>query len=155
MIFVLGGTGVLGNAIIRVSPDRSCYVPTRAEYDLASSVSPSGQFTVAYLCGGTKGFADCEGNRKAFRADVDGNIRLAKHLLSKGTFVVFVSTEAVEWVANAAYARNRLLVEMALIMQPNVAIVRPGKFDEQTVEPLARLCVDVGSNKREGLHYWP
>ena len=112
-------------------------------------------FESAYLCAGTKGYAENEGNRESFRADVDGNISLAKMLLRAGSFVVFISTDGVEWGAHTAYARNRLLVELALVMQPNVAIVRPAKFSKETVGPLADLCVRIGSKKIDGVHYWP
>lgn len=147
MNLVVGATGTLGYRLMQ----RNGYeaYPTRLENE-----GYAFGYETAYLCAGTKGYAECEGNREAFRADVDGNIRLAKHLLRQGTFVVFVSTDGVEWGAHTAYARNRLLVEMALVMQPNVAIVRPSKFDKQTVGPLADLCIAVGEGRKEGLHYW-
>lgn len=156
MNLVIGIDGILGSAIFERVEDRCG--PTRGTFDLAMPhLDYPGRKppTAAYLCAGTKGYAECEGNRKAFRADVDGNIRVARQLLREGSFVVFISTDGVEWGAHTAYARNRLLVEMALIMQPNVAIVRPAKFSKETVGPLADLCVEVGTDKKEGLHYWP
>ena len=144
-VLITGHRGVLGSELMKRYPmatggDRNC--------EVWHSMS------LAYLCGGTKGWAENEGRRDIFRYDVDGNIRLARNLLKQGAFVVFISTDGVEWGANLAYGRNRLLVEMALIMQPNTAIVRPSKFDASSVASLADLCVDVGKNKREGLHYW-
>ena len=159
MNLIVGATGVLGSAIVPriVYRNWGCHYPSHTDLDLAKwdehRAAFLSQFTRAYLCAGTKGHAECEGNAEAFRADVDGNIRLAKHLLRQGAFVVFVSTDAVEKMAGA-YARNRMYVELALIMQPNVAIVRPGKFDASNVGPLADLCIDVGENRKEGLHYW-
>ena len=147
---VFGASGVLGSAIMQ----RESKV-FAADYRLDDE--PYGAFwqsRVAYLCAGTKGFAECEGNRAAFRADVDGNIRLARHLLKQGTFVLFVSTDAVEWALHTAYARNRFMVELAIGSQPNVAIVRPSKFSAETVGPLADLCVKIGTERLEGLHYW-
>lgn len=147
MSLIVGHTGTLGAAILeRTRPLGHPYL-RRLEDE------PKTEAKLAYLCAGTKGHAECEGNAAAFRADVDGNIRLAKHLLRQGAFVVFVSTDAVEKMAGA-YARNRMYVELALIMQSNVAIVRPGKFDANTVGPLADLCINVGENRKEGLHYW-
>jgi hypothetical protein len=150
-ILLVGHRGVLGSMIL--SRNNEACLPWGGRLEVESML-PSNRTASAILCAGTKGYAENEGNRASFRADVDGNIRLAKHLLRQGTFVVFVSTDGVEWGAHTAYARNRLLVEMALIMQPNVAIVRPGKFDANNVGPLADLCIDVALRKREGLHYW-
>ena len=112
-------------------------------------------YDCAFLCAGTKGFEACEGNRQAFLADVDGNIRLARHLLRQGTFVVFVSTSAVEVALNTAYARNRWAVEVAIGGLPNVAIFRPGKFDASNVAECAKACAEVGLQRREGLTRWP
>ena len=151
MILVTGATGVLGSAIVargaqpfemRLEEVPNVFTITRHDWD------------AMILCAGTKGFAECEGNRKAFRADVDGNIRLARHLLKHSTFVVFVSTDAVEWALHTAYARNRFMVELAIGGQPNVAIVRPSKFTAETVGPLADLCVQIATERREGLHEW-
>ena len=110
---------------------------------------------LAFLCAGTKGFAENEGNRQAFRSDVDGNIRLARHLLRQGTFVVFVSTDAVEWALHTAYARNRFMVELAIGGEPNVAIFRPAKFTEATIAEVALACAKVGLQRKEGLTRWP
>ena len=153
MILITGGTGILGSALKERIPD--AYAPTREEFSLKVTYERAPRFDAAYLCAGTKGYAENEGNRESFRADVDGNISLARMLLRAESFVVFISTDGVEWGAHTAYARNRLLVELALVMQPNVAIVRPAKFSRETVGPLADLCVMIGSKKIDGVHYWP
>ena len=147
MNLVVGASGVLGSAIMQKTKAHA--YPGRLE-----AQGWSFNYEVAYLCAGTKGFRENEGNQKSFQADVDGNVRLAKMLLKAGSFVVFISTEAVEWGAQTAYARNRLLVEQALWMQDNTAIIRPGKFDRNTVGPLADLCLKVANQKLEGVHYW-
>lgn len=166
MNLVMGGTGLLGNAIIRRLPNHSCYVPSRAEFDLkdepqsweffdySTHVPEVRKCEVAYLCAGTKGFQECEGDRGIFHADVDGNIRLIRSLLKADVFVVFVSTDAVEFLANTSYARNRLLVEQALWMKDGCAVVRPSRFNEHTVSAFAEFCVDIGENKKEGVHCW-
>lgn len=110
---------------------------------------------IAFLCAGTKGFAECEGNRDAFRADVDGNVCLANRLLRTGTFVVFVSTDAVEWGLHTAYARNRYYVELALAGNLNAAIFRPRKFEAGRVREVAKLCADIGLERNAGLYREP
>src|SRR3990167_3616378 len=148
MILVTGATGVLGSAIVargaqpfemRLEDVPNVFTITRHDWD------------AMILCAGTKGFAECEGNRKAFRADVDGNIRLARHLLKHGTFVVFVSTDAVETALGSAYARNRFMVELAIGGLPNVAIFRPGRFTKDNVAEVAKALAHVGLNRIEGL----
>jgi len=128
----------------------TCGYPYRLE---EPAVHTTGWY-LAFLCAGTKGTEACENNRKAFRSDVDGNIRLARHLLLQGCFVVFVSTDAVEW-SNSAYARNRWYVELAIGGLPNVAIFRPGKFDSSNVAEVAKACAEVGLNRIAGLTRWP
>src|SRR5262245_15265390 len=130
MILVTGGSGVLGQALLAIKPD--AYAPTRKELDLAGNHSAIGDrhYDGAILCAGTKGYAENEGNRASFAADVDGNIRLIRTLRRTGTFIVFISTDAVDWAPHTAYARNRLLVEQALWFEPSCAVVRPSKFDK-------------------------
>lgn len=150
-ILVLGHKGVLGSAVMAHGGDGVRAWDTRLE-------DPSYETwrlpRAAILCAGTKGFAENEGNRESFKADVDGNIAIIRHLLRHGVFVVFVSTDAVEWGGHTAYARNRLLVEQALWLKPNTAVVRPAKFDASNVGSLADLCVRVAKFRKEGLHCW-
>lgn len=150
MNLVVGGTGLLGSELCKL-PD--CIASRiRLEQD---EFRFQWKYDCAFLCAGTKGFAENEGNRASFRSDVDGNIRLARHLLKQGTFVVFVSTDSVEWALNTAYARNRFMVEMAIGGLPNVAIFRPSKFDQSNVLQAAQACAKVGLERIEGLTRWP
>ena len=153
-VIIFGANGLLGKALKDIIPGAWEY--TRQTYDLGTgdpSTLPRCDF--AFLCAGTKGFAECEGNRKAFLADVDGNIRLARQLLKDGAFVVFVSTDAVETLLNTAYARNRWAVEMALSGLKKAAIFRPGKFTKENVAEAAKVCASIGLNQVEGLTRWP
>ena len=152
---IFGGTGMLGTALCKLDLPGGGYFIPRSKFDLDGGDLSGLECELAFLCAGTKGFAACEGNAKAFRADVDGNIRLARHLLKQGTFVVFVSTDAVEVACGAAYARNRLFVELAIGGLPNVAIFRPAKFGPHNVAEVARACADVGLKRIEGHTRWP
>lgn len=147
---IIGGSGLLGKAL-RLRLD--CVAPSRSEFDLrGGDLSVLPDCDTAYLCAGIRYFQKCEGSASVFQADVDGNLRVARHFLKRGTFVVFVSSDAVENMAHTAYGRNRLLVEMSLIMQPNVAIIRASRFTEETVGKLADFIIGVG--RTQGLHYW-
>lgn len=149
MNLIVGATGLLGKALMELLPDRHAYTRRLEQEPYAPG------YECAFLCAGTKGFAENEGNREAFRADVDGNIRLARHLLRQGTFVVFVSTDAVEWALHTAYARNRFMVELAIGDLPTVAIFRPAKFGPENVAEVAKACARVGIERIEGLTRWP
>lgn len=153
MILVTGGSGVLGSALVAKLGERA-HAPMRAELNLLQQWHPVQHYNGAFLCAGTKGYKECEGNTEAFAADVDGNIRLIRTLRKTGTFIVFISTDAVDWAANTAYARNRLLVEQALWLEPNCAVVRPRKFDVNTAPELADFCINVFTGSMEGVHTW-
>ena len=153
MILVTGPKGVLGSALCR---DRRCeawHVLLEEPYYQSLRLVT---VDAAILCAGRKGFYECDGNDDVFRADVDGNISLAKQLMHHGVFVVFLSTEAVERTGHrAAYSSNRLLVEQFLWTQENNAIIRPRRFDSVNVGGLADLCIKVATEKLSGIHYWP
>lgn len=166
---ITGAEGLLGGALMkdaslgeRLGTSRRG-TPGLIAFDLNVARQPQKGFNhdalpfveLAFLCAGTKGFAQCEGNREAFLADVDGNLALARHLLALGTFVVYVSTDGVETLAGTAYARNHLLVETALVLQPNVGIFRPGKFGPDNAAECARACADVGLARQRGVTRWP
>lgn len=156
--FITGGSGLLGSALFAMEELGRRRAPPRHTFDLGfpdDILGLQGGIDLAFLCAGTKGFAECEGNRKAFLADVDGNTLLAHRLVNQGAFVVFVSTDAVETALGSAYARNRFMVELAIGGLPNVAIFRPGRFTVASVEDCARACAHVGLNKLEGLTRWP
>lgn len=162
---VIGADGLLGSALMDIVPDPIGTTRRHRRHfddrgrpsfylDLLEPQSHLPICDVAYLCAGTKGFAENEGNRNAFRADVDGNIQIARRALAGGSFVLFISSDGAEWGGHTAYIRNRLLVEMALVMQPRVAIIRPAKFNSQNVASLAARCLDVARARAEGVHYW-
>lgn len=156
-VFCTGGSGLLGTALARLFDPIEFFAPPRSDFQLEQKVYPDWLwgYDLAFLCAGTKVFSDNEGNRQAFRSDVDGNIRLARYLIHRGTFVVFVSTDAVEWALHTAYARNRFAVELAIGHELIVGIFRPAKFDYSNVAEVAKACSEVGLGRRQGLTRWP
>ena len=141
MILITGIRGTLGSELHALYPDAISADQQKVE--------------IAYLCGGKKGFHECEGNEAVFRRDVDDNIALIKALLKDGAFVVFISTEAVERIGHgAAYSRNRLLVEQFIWTQESCAIIRPSRFDKTNAHKLAAFCQQIGEGKLDGIHHW-
>lgn len=142
MILITGERGTLGSELKKLYPE--------ATNTLIFGVD------IAYLCGGTKGFHECDGSEDIFWRDVDGNIHLIKALLKTGAFVVFISTEAVAKIGHrAAYSSNRLLVEQFLWPLSSNAIIRPRRFDKTNAPDLAAFCKRIGEGRQEGIHYWP
>lgn len=63
-----------------------------APADLPSWVAPE----CAYICAARAGFQDCEQHPEdTRRVNVDGTVAIARSLLERGTFLVFLSTSAV------------------------------------------------------------
>ena len=151
MILVYGASGLLGKKLMlclgRQGIATTCRLEERRNF-------VSGSYEGLILAAGTKGFAACEGNAAAFRADVDGNIYLGREANKAGIFTVFVSTDAVEVACGSAYARNRFLVELALGSLPRVGIFRPGRFDESTAFEAAKACVSILTYQKEGITRW-
>lgn len=71
--------------------------------------------------------------------------------MTRNGFVVFVSSDAVEFCGHMEYGRQKAQVEAALAMHPRCAVVRPGRFDAETAPALAKMIVSVTT---EGLHRW-
>ena len=68
-------------------------------------------------------------------------------------FVVYVSSDAVEWCGATAYARQKAQVE-SYIQAIDGAVIRPTRVTPALVGDLARLMVDVGLNRKQGVHRW-
>lgn len=108
---------------------------------------------VVYICAGVNGAKNCEGNQEAHRTNVDGTIKLAKHYVGHGAFVVWVSSTTVEW-ANTSYARQKAMTETVLFNVPNVGIVRAGRVLHSNVDDLCNVLMKVGRDGIEGLTLW-
>lgn len=160
---VVGGTGFVGAALVAELHRRGRQViatsrrpaplpPGEVFYDLADG-QPE-QLPVAdtvYLVAAMPTFAACEGNPLAWRVNVDAPIAIARQF--PGAFVVFVSSDAVEWCGATAYARQKAQVEGFMHSRWG-AIVRPNRILPQTVGAFAALLADVGESRNSGLHRW-
>lgn len=105
-----------------------------------------------YLCAGINGAMKCEGNKDAFRVNVDSTIRIAQHYTPK-SFLVWISSMSSEW-ANTAYARQKAYAECALRLMPNVGIVRAGRVTKDNLDDLCKTLIKVGREKIEGITLW-
>lgn len=162
---VVGGDGLIGSAVACLLPE--AVVTTRRHdveeasgrmfLDLLSSPPPMVQFDTAFLCAGINGFRENEGNRQAWRANVDGVLAVAaaiRPLHSEHCFLVYVSTGAVEW-SDASYARQRAHVEAVLLGWRRAAIVRPEKVTKENAAAFAAMLVACGQKRMPGIYHWP
>ena len=156
---VIGGDGLLGrnlvealyeagHEVVRTSRD----VLSDALYlDLSRPIPTLPPCDVIYLCAAMSGFAKCEGNPLSYVVNVDAPLEIARR---KTAFPVYVSSDAIEFVSSTAYARQKMQAELGILMLDG-AVIRPGKFNQDNVAPLCRLMINVGVNRKSGVHRWP
>lgn len=150
------GDGLIGSAICH-GIEGALHTSRREGGFYLDLLNPPGalpQADVAYLCAGVNGFKQCEGNCKAWRTNVDGVLSVAKTLNRQGSFLVYISTAAVEW-SGEMYARQRAMVEIGLNTMCDPAIIRPEKVTADNAAEFAAFVVAIGSGHRPGVHHWP
>lgn len=159
---VIGGYGLIGSALCAELTSRQVpFVATTrrtqqehamAFYDLRrsdpASLPPA---SIVYLVAGMPGFATCEGNRLSWRVNVDAAIALARHY--RHSFVIFISTDAVEWCGATAYAREKAQVE-PIIHAIDGAIVRPAKVTPERAGEFAKALAEVARARKPGVFRW-
>jgi dTDP-4-dehydrorhamnose reductase len=161
---VVGGDGLIGAAVADVMRQRGFAVVATTRrghvggewhwFDLMVPRFPLPAADVAVLCAGIAGFRECEGYSKSWRINVDGVLAAGRHLLDRGTFVVYVSSTAVEW-SDCAYARQRATVEVGLQAVEDLAIVRAEKVTAGNVSTFARWVAELADRRLPGVHHWP
>jgi hypothetical protein len=104
---------------------------------------------VVYLVAAVPKFAECEKNPDTWRVNVDAPIALAR--LFPSAFKVFVSSDAVEFAGNTAYARQKAHVE-GYMQSIDAAIVRPNRISD--APKFAEYLIEVGQGRRPGLFRW-
>lgn len=110
-------------------------------------------FHLAFLCAGINGFAQCETDQTSWRVNVDGVLNVALRLIKCGTFVVYPSTQAVEW-SDSSYGRQRAQVEAVLLAVGNAAIIRIGRVHQGNRMACAKQLVETGMLFQPGVYYW-
>ena len=165
---IIGGRGLIGTAL-RAELERQFligligpFVATtrRASdaddgwllYRLGDDPAALPEAETVYLVAAAPGFAACEGSAQSWVVNVDAQIAIARRYRGAG-FVVYVSSDAVEWCGATAYARQKAQVE-SYIQAIDGAVIRPTRVTPALVGDLARLMVDVGLNRKQGVHRW-
>lgn len=110
-------------------------------------------YQVAYIAAAVPKFADCEGDRATWLVNADAPVRLAKLLQPYGIFVVFISSDVVEYAGGTAYARQKAYAE-AYLQTTNAAIVRPSRIAPEHARSFADFLFAVGNTRHAGLVRW-
>lgn len=178
MHLVIGGNGLIGSAVRaelgRRGIEHRCTTrrsrdpfddPLDLRLDLLHlEEAQLPEASHVYLIAAITGFAVCEGNPEAWRANVDAPIAIARtyrdrtyrgrHFHGSPVGIVFVSSDAVEW-SSSAYARQKAQAE-AYMQSVDVAIVRPARVLPATAADFAGFLVDIALSSRPGVaRWWP
>jgi dTDP-4-dehydrorhamnose reductase len=125
----------------------------RGALDLLAPPAAIAPADVVYLCAGVNGFQRCEQDRTAYRANVDGTLAVAALARRAGAFLVWVSSDCVEWSASA-YARQKSLVEVYLMAAGGAGIVRAARVTDANLDALCATLIRVGRGRLVGLTRW-
>lgn len=167
MHLVIGRDGLIGSALVAELHRRGlpCFGTTRRNQtdamflDLSHPIDEDNLIPiwtgVIYLVAAMPKFQDCALEREAWRVNVDAPITLARHYASasRGAFVVFISSDAVEW-SGEALARQKAHVE-SYMRTINAAIIRPARVTQERAPEFASFVVQKAIDQHVGVSYWP
>ncbi len=168
-VLVVGGDSNVGKALyerLRVRADvtaltrttrRECLHSDQIHLDLLNPKLPSGlPYDIIYLVAAITGIMACQ-CAEAWRVNADGPAQLALQAATtnnpKFTRVVFISSDAVETVPSFAYSMQKAYVE-TVVLSLGGSVVRPARIFPEKLDNLVELLIDVGLNRKTGLHRW-
>ena len=156
---VIGGDGLIGSAVrCELERQKANFAATsrkpdaRLRFDLmldAPAILPDAE--IVYLIAGMPTFLACETDRNSWRVNVDGIIAAARRFPL--SFLVYVSSDAVEWCASTGLARQKAAVE-AYLLHREAAIVRPSRVVPHTAPLFAQFLVGLGNAAMPGVYRW-
>ena len=159
-MLIVGSDGMIGNALFveasvrQLNPIGTTRRKDVTRYFLDIEHQETGELPkakVAYILAGIVGYKNCEGNPHAYRVNVDGTIKIIKRLMAQGTFIVFMSSDAVEHMLTTSYRLQKSLVEMFMQMSVGGAIVRSGRMERHMLPDLCDLLLDIGQKRMNGI----
>lgn len=109
------------------------------------------QYDVVYLVAAIAKFAECERDPATWVVNVDAPIALARTF--NAAFKVFISSDAVEYAGNTAYARQKAHVE-AYMQTIDAAIVRPNRIAPEHAGVFAEFLIEVAETRHVGVVRW-
>lgn len=159
---VIGGDGFIGSAVRQelagrgatlawTSRRHAASAPPRWRFDLRDDPAVLPDADLVYLVAAVPTFLACETDRESWRVNVDGTIAVAQRF--PDAFLVFVSSDSVEWCGSAALARQKSQVE-GYLRHRRAAILRPTRVNRSGVLLFAQFAVDLALVARAGVHSW-
>ncbi len=168
-VLVVGGDSNVGKVLSKklftdghdvIQTTRREVLHTKQIYlNLLNPKLPTGVvYDVIYLVAAITGIMACEINPESWRVNADGPVALALQATygcnnPQFTQVVFVSSDAVESAPRLAYSLQKAYAETA-VLSLGGAVVRPARILPERLYNLVELLIDVGINKKKGLHRW-
>lgn len=173
MHLIIGGDGALGKVLRTRVAGEQWKATTRREikHDWSGSTSPTpwigailldlskpiGDLPAAdfvYLVAAVTKIAECERDQAGtWVVNADAPVEIGRRYVAKGAFVVFVSSDAVEFMGHSAYGRQKAYVE-SFMLTIGAAVVRPSRIEPDSGVALADFMIDMAVNRRSGLHRW-
>lgn len=160
---VIGGRGLIGSALVaELAAGGYRYAWSGREgrrapvtYDLATDAPerlPAAE--IVYLVAAVPSFVACEAQpRETWRVNADAPVALARRY--RGSFTVFVSSDAVEFCGGTEYGRQKAYAEAQILPRDDCAVVRPSRIGVTRAAEFANFLVGVGLGRRPGLYRWP
>lgn len=151
---VIGGSGLIGSALVKELElaGHEVTAPLRSECDIETNRMFYPGQEVVFLCAGIKGIKPNETDRvKSWRVNVDGALITGIFAMRCGMRLVYVSSDAVEWL-DTHYTRQKALVEVGLLAAGRPVIVRPSTVTPERAPEFARFMID--RMDKPGFHYW-
>jgi dTDP-4-dehydrorhamnose reductase len=115
---------------------------------------PEGEaaYAAVYIVAAVPKFADCERDPLTWLINADAPITLAR--LFRKSFVVFISSDVVEYAGNTAYARQKAHAEVYMQAIGNAAVVRPARIAPEHARRFASFLVAIATTRHAGLVRW-
>jgi len=173
-VLVVGGDSNVGKALCKTFCGGHLSVPyvvrtTRGEVlhsdqihlDLLNPNLPTDMtYDVIYLVAAITGIMACEKDPESWRVNADGPAQLALQatdarfdLGKMPAHVVFISSDAVESAPRLAYSLQKAYAE-TVVLSLGGTVVRPARILPERIDNLVELLIDVGLNRKSGLHRW-
>lgn len=163
--------GELSNQVFRTTR-QAVQHKNQLHLNLLNPVLPSGEWDLIYFVAAITGIMGCEVTSESWRVNADGPVQLALQaserahmvnltpdaddalgIVEVGAHVVFISSDAVELAPGLAYSMQKAYAE-SVILSLGGAVVRPARILPEKLDNLVELLVDVGVNRKSGLHRW-
>jgi len=158
----IGGGGLVGSAAvdkaIQLNLDWLC--TTRDMLDLNQintanlplKMDPS-NIGIVYLIAAMRTPTDCDKDPEtSFRINADAPVKLAQYYAARGTFIVFVSSDAAAF-SLGHYGMQKRFAENYM-NTIGAAILRPGKINQTTTHDFAEFMIRRGQAQVGGLYWW-